>query len=432
MNTATVVSDVSIEVPASIVKQDGEGLYLRERVCGKEIFRRLKAKETAAAEMEARKVVADWKAKLKNLWLRNGTWYLVAQVHGRRISQSLQLAEGELEDAKKTARMLIGAAQDRRWDAIDQTKLRRGFATIGEVLDVFGREARLHDLRPETIRDYTSSLALVCDSTDVARLSTEVLTRETVRKYVARRLDGVSKDDSSARRSIKSTVRQARAIFGNAWAMEDYQAEGLKLPDLAEFQTSFVCESEPVHYVLPDRALIDKTHAEAATLKDEAPDLWAVYLLSYYLAMRAGEAVSARWSWLVQTPDGRWWMQIINRPGEWQGPKASEGKVPVPTAVKAWLDEIRATDPGRDYLLPGKHDTDRRNLVNRRFAEWMRGIGWTTEKTAHELRKLRGSEWYTKRGLEAACAWLRHSDPSTTKRFYADFTAQPPTLEVGE
>ena len=111
--------------------------------------------------------------------------------------------------------------------------------------------------------------------------------------------------------------------------------------------------------------------------------------------------------------------------------------MPLPEQVWKWLEEInkqRIEDGVQpiEHILPGANVTERAKLVKRDFADWMRKVGWTTEKACHELRKIRGSEWYTKRGLEVACAWLRHADLSTTKRYYADLMAQPPTLEVGE
>jgi integrase len=430
-NTVSVQADI-IAVP-SIVQSDCDGLYIRERVCGKEIFRRLRSKDAAAAEMEARKIQADWQNKLKNLYLRKGVWYLCAIVRGVRISQSLQADESDLEGAHKKARLILDAARDGRWEAIDNTKLRRNVATVGEVLTVFEEEARKQDLRPETVRDYRNSLRLVTgvpSDSALRAMSTEELTRQTVQQYVSAKLSADS--SASGRRSIKSTVRQARAIFGQEWALGAYADAGLKLPNMAAFVQGSAVKAPAIRYTLPARELIDATHAAGAKLRTDRPDLWAVYLLTYYLAMRAGEALAARWTWLENDQTGRLWMQIINRPDEGFRAKGSEGKIPVPVQVSTWLDELHAADPGRACILPGKDKTARRNLVKREFAVWMRGIGWTTRKAAHELRKLRGSEWYTKRGLEVACSWLRHADPSTTKRFYADFTAQPPTLEVGE
>lgn len=427
-------SEVAVVMsPQSVVQSDGEGLYIRERMAGKEICRRLKAKDPAAAEMEARKILADWRSKLKNLWLRNGVWYLAAVVRGRRIYQSLQSAEADVEGAQRKARMLLGAARDQRWDAIDKTKLRRGFATIGETLRIYAQNAPAHGVGPNTVRNYRSSLRQVvgvASDSALEALSTEELSRETIRKYVALKL--AAGDGISPRRSIKSTVKQARAFFGRQWALEAYEDAGLKLPNLDGFRKSFIVEADPYQYELPPKDLIDATHAAATKLKDERPDLWPVYLLAYYLGMRAGEIEAARWTWLTQDPDGRWWMSVIKRPGEWKGPKATEGRVPVPTQVKTWLDEVRAATPSREYILAGDYPTHRHVLIGDTFAAWMRGLGWTTVKAAHELRKLRGSEWYTKRGLAVACAWLRHQDPVTTTRFYARLSAQPPTLEVGE
>jgi hypothetical protein len=52
----------------------------------------------------------------------------------------------------------------------------------------------------------------------------------------------------------------------------------------------------------------------------------------------------------------------------------------------------------------------------------MREIGWdkyTYPKAAHELRKLAGSMWYTKAGLEWAARWLGDT-AATVDHYYAD------------
>jgi integrase len=408
---------------------------VEDRIQGKNISEKLKARTPEEAAPEAEAAVEKWRERLRNIYLRGGRWYVRAVVSGRRISQGMNLPEQDWELAGRRARAILDHARKDKWAVLEATRSRSNCATFAECIAIFRQEAPKHDLRTRTVNDYVSSLQMVIGAPDAtfATMPVTAASKEAVRAYVNRRLvEAGEAVTDSAKRSIVSTARQARSIFGEDWVMEAYKDAGLELPDMTEFRKCSTLKAPPVRYRLPPLEIREKTLAAAECLRSERRDLWTIYLLAYWLAMRAGEMIAVRWSWLEQDHEGRWWMQIIRREDENFRPKGSEGKVPVPKQVMAWLEELRASRPGELYIVPGKDKTDRAVLVGRTFAKWMREIGWKTRKTAHELRKLRGCEWYTKRGLEVACAWLRHNDPSTTKRFYVDFTAQPPTLEVGE
>jgi len=416
------------------------GFVLHESIQGKTISQTLKAGTRPAAEVEANEILERWRERLRNLWLRGGRWYCVATVDGRRISKGLDLPESDWEPAGRRARALIDKASKGKWEVLAATSSKPGFATFGDLETVFRGEAVKHGLRDRTVNDYISSMRTVLGvDGELSTTPVTVATRAAVQSFVSRRLKGNQDENTniSIRRSCKSVVRQARALFGKKWAMEAYRAEGLCLPDMAPFCTCFVTEADPSRYVMTEerKRLLELTHRQARSLPRESPPIWAAYLLCYWLAMRASEAAAARWTWIVQDDAGRWWMQIINRPEEGYRTKATQGKVPVPIKVKEWLDKVAESRPGDVHIIPAKHHTGRGRVIERELAGWMRGLGWDRlryQHCAHELRAARGSEWYTKRGLEAACTWLRHQDPNTTKRFYADFTSQPPTLEVGE
>jgi integrase len=62
----------------------------------------------------------------------------------------------------------------------------------------------------------------------------------------------------------------------------------------------------------------------------------------------------------------------------------------------------------------------------------MRGVGWSSHKwpkAAHELRKLIGSEWYTRYGVEVAAEWLGHADLKTTRDYYAALMRHPDPID---
>jgi len=376
----------------------------------------------------------------KHVWKRGNRYYVRARIRGKQISQSLETSDRAI--AERRAKKIVEAARAERWDFVDEAKVHKGYATIGQVVARFKEEAVHHDLRARTTSDYVAALYRVLRTAGhpdpVEDLAADVLTRETVKAYAAAKMRDVDPDtlsDVRMRRTINFTLRQARAVF-SIWAREEYMHAGLKLPDLTGFLKTFSVAYQPKRYALPPEPLRCGTFRAAAELRVENEGLWTVFLLCYYMALRAGEAAAAKWSWIVEEQvDGRprWFLHVINRPEEGFKAKGSEGKVPVPEQVLTWLQSLRRD--GDEYILPGGTPSAREDLIERDFALWMRDIGWDAKRyihAAHELRALRGCEWYTRRGLEAACEWLRHADPRTTKQFYSAFTRQPPALEVGE
>lgn len=407
------------------VYRTDEGWVLKSRVNGYPFTSKLKARSEAGAHKEAEQIRNRWKQRLKNLYLRGNKWYCTALVHGRRISKCVDCDTPDWPIARQRARALILAVRADKWSILTDLSSRPSstdkIPTIQQCIDIYERRAVANSLRPRTWKAYISSLRLVLGESDL-NIPVDRVSRRALKRYVVQQLESRG-DTESTRRSIRSTIRQARSIFSR-WAMDDYRDAGLKLPDeLNGFLECRGCKPAAVHYRLPPAELIERTHQAAKGLRESNVGLWAAYLMTYYFALRAGEAAACRWTWFDVDHNGRRWLRIEAREGEWAGPKGTHGKVPVPDDVWDWLQDIRAVSPV--FVLPGDSPTARRNLVGRSFSEWMRSMGWTGPKAAHELRKLRGSEWYTKHGLEVAAAWLRHSDPSVTSRYYADLVQHP-------
>jgi integrase len=406
------------------VTRDGDAHCLRAVVNGYSVNQALKATSAERAAQEAATVHNRWRRRLKNLYLRGDRWYVVAMVHGKRLSKSLDLDAPEWPVARIRARALLRQIKADKWSILTDLSSRKPKAAapvrISECVEIYERQALIHSLRRRTVQDYIASLRLVLGVKDL-NIPCSAATRTAVQEYVAR--SQVARgDNDSTRRSIRSTVAQARKIFSQ-WALDDYRAAGLNIPDSIDgFLKCWICKPAPVFYRWPEHSLIQRTHEAAKRLRGPNNDLWAVYLLTYHLALRAGEAAAVRWSWFDTDQTGRRWLRIEAREGEWVGPKGTYGKVPVAGEVWAWLQDIRC---GLPYVLPAETKTARKNLVGRSFAAWMRGLGWTCPKAAHELRKLRGSEWYTAHGVEVAASWLRHTDPGVTARYYGDLAEQP-------
>jgi len=359
---------------------------------------------------------------------RGDVYYLRATVNGKEICRSL--STGEKRQAAARARAMLAEIRAERFEVLDQVKQRKAFATIGQVCDRFKDAAEARGVRARSVSGYIYSMTSVVrhgsNVQNVRDASTEILTGDLVRSYREAMLEGVTRDtqeEARARRTIRSTVTQARALFSR-WARESY--EDFNLPDLRPFLEAATVRTGKLKYRLPPQDLVNRTLKAGAELRQTDPDLYAVFLLLYGLGMRRGEATACRWDWFRQNGDYNH-IDIIERDGF--RPKSMGRSFPVDPQVWAHLQELRRD--GDEYVLPGGNKTARHNLVSRRFAAWMRELGWDRDrfpKAGHELRKLIGSRWFTELGAEVAQAWLGHTSITTTCDFYADLTRQPKPL----
>ena len=369
-----------------------------------------------------------------HLTKRGKVYYVVARVNGKRISQST--GETEIGVARTRAVAILKAARNGRWELLEETKARRQTMTVGEAIERYERKAaedyvRNSRPRPETVTNYVSALRLVLrtaghedpDSLDMRHVDAAAATH-----YARTTVEDSTSDPDRARRTAASTLRNARAVF-SGWTT------GIETADKAvkEFCTAHVVDAPPIKYRYPNANLVDRTVAAGKGLAQTDPEMYPAWICCYWLALRAGEAAAARWDWIREIDrDGRRaaYLDVIRRPGGWN-PKGGERSVPVAPTVLAALQATRA--PGQEYLLPGNNPTERLDLVRRRLAAWMRGLGWSRAeypKAGHELRKLMGAEWYTRYGVEVACKWLGHADIRTTHRYYADLTRHPDPIEM--
>jgi integrase len=171
---------------------------------------------------------------------------------------------------------------------------------------------------------------------------------------------------------------------------------------------------------MPSRTLYEPTVTAGRLLEGNMKLAW---IMAYDLGMRAGEITAAKWDWIEKedTKAGpRYWMVVKERPDF--NPKGISGKIPLFDGVyEALMAEMT---PGSTHILTAPNDTARIDIVKRQFAEWMRGLGWTSQKCAHELRKLRGCWWFSRYGMERTYKWLRHASMQTTLDHYADLAIQ--------
>jgi integrase len=366
---------------------------------------------------------------VKGLVKRGGVYYLRKMVQGKRVFRSL--ATGQLREAERRARALGAQLDSGRLEVLQETTARPDWATVGDCIEEYETGARMRGLSPKSMIGYRSALGVVLRSgAGVTRLegaSTRLLTRATIDRYAAQILEGLppaSDADARARRTIRSTLRQARAWWSR-WAMERYAAAGLILPDLHGWMTYTPVQAAPRKYRLPPDALIGRTIAAGCELAEDRPALAAAFLCCHDLALRAGEAAALRWDWFRRA-DGRLYLDLIRRDG-W-APKGSERTIPVDEEVWAALQQVGGAG---EHVVPGSTFRVRYGVIARDLAAWMRALGWSAieyPKAAHELRKLQGSRWFTELGPAVAQEWLGHASVATTCTYYAALSTHPQPL----
>jgi len=366
----------------------------------------------------------------RNLKVRDGTYYWRQRIKNKNYCESLHVPFTGLKKEEKEAIARMGEkqrlARDDNFSALEITRTKIAVASIGTVIERYKRAANSYGIQPATVKKNINSLKLVLaaeNSQDAEDLPSSVLTGKLVRTYRDKVLSSREGDEASqdrARRTVRSTLRQARSIFAR-WTRDEYK--GLKLPDLEEFLRSGAMRVHDKLYVYPPAALVEKTMEAGRKLPANGhSDLYSVFLLAYDCGMRAGEILAAKTDWIcdgyIEVRFGKQW--TTRRVGR---------KVPLNPETQAELKAVLRK--GEQHIIPGAHKTARKILVERDFADWMRAIGWTADEyihTTHELRALRGSKWYTEQGANVARDCLGHTSVVTTCKFYAALDKLPDAL----
>lgn len=362
--------------------------------------------------------------KFKGITKKGSTWYIDKVVNKKRINRSLDTREESI--AIQRAKALVEAANTQKWNVIQDSAgyEGNGFAKIGDIITSFKSYAQVNGLAEVSINSYIKRLGMLLRfggaGSSIPMISSSALTEELIGRfkenYVSSRKTG---NQDSILRSANTIIRDARSMFNPA-AIAWYKQHGLKMPEISGFKSAPGFKVQTKQYSLPPADLRKRTELSGRGLFGEETALYLVFMLAYDLGMRASEIMNAKLSWINIGSHGRPEMQIINRTDftpKWK----RERSIPIPDKT---YEEIKEFAAGREYILPGENPTDRRDLVWKQFSKWMRSIGWnqdTYPKAAHELRKLRGSEWYSSPeiGPAAAQEWLGHMSMDTTSKFYA-------------
>jgi hypothetical protein len=350
--------------------------------------------------------------KEKNLTNRAGVWYWTQTIRGRRYAESLQTPDLKL--ARERMKIKRDAALSENWETLYGTRTKSAFPTLGRCLELYLTEAQRRG-RPAqpTARRNCGQLRKILDVAGIANpdaASVSVLTVDLLETYTRRMLE--ANDTPSARRSIASTIRQARSVFA---AKLNYHHDFILPKTMPRFLTANIIEPDPVDNTLPEPDIITALVKAGRELRGTDPALYLAFVLCYDLGLRNGEARDCRQHWFYQGTDGINYLDIINRETEGYRPKTPRVTgIPVPAAI---LADIKALG-GEDYVLPlGK--TARLKMMKYGLSDFVREHIKTGTKSVYVLRRLRGSFWTAKYGMDRTHYWMGHRSMQITKDHYA-------------
>jgi integrase len=235
-----------------------------------------------------------------------------------------------------------------------------------------------------------------------------------------------------ALRTSRSTIIQARSLFSkrgdiDLWSI--YRSHGLELPDCIEgFCSAKVRgKSTKIDYKAPSDEVVHRS-MDSIELMRADDDVYCAFWLAIGAGLRKSEIRFCEWDFL-KVVDGK--PRVIGGCGK-NGdfidvPIQSRAYMSLVPFKAKWEQMKEATAP--DGLLnPGPFVIQERWA--RRLSTWMRGQGWQTRKTLHELRAYLGSQLYSKASPVTAMRVLRHKSIQVTERSYVRYGMGSESLDV--
>jgi len=378
---------------------------------------------------------------------RSAPWYLYFEFQKERIKRCL--ASNVQETAIDAAKKIITAVKRGNWEALEETKLRSKpdpdaaprSSTIGQVIAAY--DAAALDMQDGSKRGNVNCLrnclrrvtgkeadeeidALSCDllaDGDFARQYFRYALARAKAKQAEAEAKGATNGQQLAarvKRSANSMLNQAKSVF-RPKCMAIYRQAGLVLPDLSKFHEGYKEEKfekvNKAQFNPPGDAVIDATIAAWKELTDRNMFLAIGHELAF--GERKSEMGQTRWSWWTSLEgqpflDGT--ADVKNTLGDIQ----VRALDPYYTIMAARIEKEGWRGAPTDYVLSGT-ETERTEDVFRRISDWLRGLGWQTQKTNHALRAYAGSQVAMRYKIYAASVWLRHSSVKVTESHYTYF-----------
>lgn len=267
----------------------------------------------------------------------------------------------------------------------------------------------------------------------VDAIPVQQITSDRIEKWKLDRLKsagGSAKTVASAKRTCNTYIRGSRSLFSKGLVKhlpECFRPSGNPFKEVELFEAGDMRYRSKINLSLLMRNAQQDLGRTRSTV-------YVVFLLAIGAGLRRKEIDLLQWD--MVDLDNR---VIRLRPTDilqLKTPGSSDDIVVDPVVMK----ELRAFREanGGCFVIPSPlaaHADPRRQYyrckpVFDQLIEWLRGQGVEANKPIHELRKEVGSVIASNRGLYHASVFLRHSDPTTTARHYADLKERmPPGLD---
>jgi len=329
------------------------------------------------------------------------TWYAEERVNGTRekhcTGTSNKVEAKKIAD-KHFAGVLLGVEtpnKSKRSQRLDMEQLEASYKVFAADCEASTREGNINSLKA------VRKEAGIDDPS--------IMSPETWVKYKAIKLEGKKgAAKASALRSLRSCETKIRSLF-----RKDIRPLYGNLPEkLVTFLSQPKTKAPPVSYTLPPKALIDRTWELSKELAALAPKAHAAFTMAITGGLRVKEILGYKQDWVSGCD-----YKLI----------PAEPVLSIPGSENLFQTKSRKsrTIPlGEAFLATACEGITESDIST--LNTWMKSrVGWTTQKGAHELRKLYGAQVATGYGLYVAQRLLGHSDPSVTAAYYADLCEVP-------
>lgn len=343
-------------------------------------------------------------------------WYLVSIIRGRRFHHSLETPDAKLAEERARVKYILPALAG-QWAEVEAGKLKKPFATVGEVLAHWcGLNLGAGEAHKRQAVNQLRNVLRQAGHAEPDAATSGILTGATAAAFfnrAEREAEGAGSQLLAARRrrTAISTWNQAKSVV-QPGALLEYRDAGLVLPDLTEFldrgkqRVNTMKKSARHEEAPPDLALM------RGLLEDWHALEWnefAAVGLALAFGLRAGEWSKARWEWF-RIVVGVQWLDAAT------DVKNRSGKLTVPALNPFWSQFIARAESER-RRMPSGSVLDAAG-VEERVSAWMRARGWSGQKTNHAFRGYAGALVVLKWGHGEAKRFLRHSSVTTTEKHY--------------
>lgn len=328
--------------------------------------------------------------------------------------------------------------------AMDAMRVRRRYATIGEIIKAYSDEG-VKLVAEVTMRANVNALYSVIayskdlwttdtrrkgikigtevpDCAAIDKLESSILTGGLVKDFVRAKLDRPDinlRDAHAEHMGVVRMMQRARDVFSRQAIYEKMAM--LKLPDLDGFRKASLPKVPDAKPMPVPEELFAKMEQDAEALREEQFDLYLTNLLFRQTGMRTSYVIGARGTWLMEMAGG-WWLDVKNRPAEgfMLKPRTKPQRIPLSDELAALLLQ-RKDEPF--FILPEGTKTQRIELVREVHNPWLKErIGGLGERVQgnHRLRDTVASALCTLHGVAVAQEALGHKSPVTTMKHYAE------------